>query len=131
MSDEKVLTKEIAEQFLADPYSVDVEEFTTIEDDAAEVLSECDWPLNLYGLIDLSDAAAEFLSKHKGGICLDGLSSLTDVAAESLSKYKREIHLNGLKSLSISAAKSIGQNGQNAQGRMGQELRLNLSLIHI
>ena len=28
MSDEKVLTKEIAEQFLADEYSVDLSEFT-------------------------------------------------------------------------------------------------------
>ena len=38
MSDEKVLTKEIAQQFLADEASVDLEEFTAIEDDAAEVL---------------------------------------------------------------------------------------------
>ena len=34
MSDEKVLTKEIAEQFLADEDSVDLSEFTTIEDAA-------------------------------------------------------------------------------------------------
>ena len=37
MSDEKVLTKEIAEQFLADEDSVDLSEFTAIEDEAAEV----------------------------------------------------------------------------------------------
>ena len=32
VSDEKVLTKEIAEQFLADEDSVDLGEFTAIED---------------------------------------------------------------------------------------------------
>lgn len=36
MSDEKVLTKEIAEQFLADEDSVDLSEFTAIEDDASD-----------------------------------------------------------------------------------------------
>jgi len=40
MSDEKILTKEIAEQFLADDESVDLSEFTAIEDGAAEVLSK-------------------------------------------------------------------------------------------
>ena len=40
MSDEKVLTKEIAEQFLADEESVSLWEFTAIEDDAAESLSK-------------------------------------------------------------------------------------------
>ena len=43
MSDEKVLTKEIAEQFLADEDSVGLSEFTAIEDEAAESLSKYDW----------------------------------------------------------------------------------------
>lgn len=38
MSDDEVLTKEIAEQFLADEDSVDLSEFTAIEDEAAQVL---------------------------------------------------------------------------------------------
>jgi hypothetical protein len=38
MSDGKVLTKEIAEQFLADEESVDLAEFTAIEDEAAEII---------------------------------------------------------------------------------------------
>ncbi len=42
MSDEKVLTKEIAEQFLNDDESVDLNEFTAIEDAAAESLSKHD-----------------------------------------------------------------------------------------
>ena len=40
MSDDKVLTKEIVEQFLADEDSVDLFDFTAIEDDAAESLSK-------------------------------------------------------------------------------------------
>lgn len=41
MSDENVLTKEIAEPFLTDEDSVDLDyEFTTIEDAAAETLTK-------------------------------------------------------------------------------------------
>ena len=40
MSDENVLTKEIAEQCLADEDSVDLSEFTAIEDEAAEIIGK-------------------------------------------------------------------------------------------
>ena len=40
MTEEKVLTKEIAEQFLADAKSVELSLFTTIEDAAAEILTK-------------------------------------------------------------------------------------------
>ena len=63
MSEEKVLTKEIAEQFLANNGSVDLSEFTEIEDTAAESLSKRWEHLYLNGLTELSDAAAESLSK--------------------------------------------------------------------
>jgi len=39
MSDKNVLTKEIAAQFVADEDSVEMEEFTAIEDDAAVILA--------------------------------------------------------------------------------------------
>jgi len=65
-----VLTKEIAEQFLEDEYSVDILEFTAIE-----------------------DAAAESLRKHRGRLDFESLTSLSDAAAESLSKVKR-LYLN-------------------------------------
>ena len=42
MSEEKVLTKEIAEQFIADEDSVDLYEYTKLDDDAAEILSTSD-----------------------------------------------------------------------------------------
>jgi hypothetical protein len=67
MSDEKVLTKEIAEQFLADEESVGLSECTAIEDAAAKSLSRYEGTsLFLAGLTSLSDTAAESLGKYKG-----------------------------------------------------------------
>jgi len=116
MSDEKVLTKEIAEQFSADEDSVDLNEFTAIEDAAAESLSkhEGEWTteawLLLDGLTELSDAAAESLSKHKGdGLRLNGLTELSDAAAEVLSNYEGDVALSGLSQLSDSAAVSLSK----------------------
>ena len=58
MSDEKVLTKEIAEQFLVDEYSVDLCEFTAIDDDAAKSLSKHQGSLYLFGLRSGNDFQA-------------------------------------------------------------------------
>lgn len=66
MSNEIVLTKEIADQFVADDDSVDLSAFTAFEDAAAESLSKHEGELYLHGLTSLSDAAAESLSKHEG-----------------------------------------------------------------
>ena len=83
MSDEKVLTEEIAEQFMVDEDSMYFNEFTTIEDAAAQSLSKHTGDmLYLNGLTSLSDAAAESLSKHEGHLWLRGLTSLSDAAAE-------------------------------------------------
>jgi len=60
---ENVLTKEIAEQFLADEYSVDISEFTELDDDAAESLSKHEGWLSLY-LDALPESAAEILRQH-------------------------------------------------------------------
>ena len=101
---EKMLTKEIAEEFLADDESVDLEEFTELDDDAAESLSKYEWGLYLRGLTSLSDAAAQSLSKHEGELELTGLTSLSDAAAESLSKHNGEFLVIGLTSLSDATA---------------------------
>lgn len=58
MSEENLLTKEIAEQFVEDEDSVDLSEFTTIEDGAAESLSKSGSSLWLNGLTTLSEYAA-------------------------------------------------------------------------
>ena len=87
MSDENVLTEEFAEQFVEDEYSDGdyLDEFTAIEDAAAESLSKYEGSLNLAGLESLSDAAAESLSKHVGdhewSLHLDGLTSLSDACS--------------------------------------------------
>ena len=63
MSDENVLTKEIAEQFLADDESVDLSEFTAIEDDAAESLGKHEGDLKV-DLYELPESAAQILRNH-------------------------------------------------------------------
>ena len=63
------LTKEIVE----DLDSVDLSEFTQLDDDAAEALAKHEGQLNLSGLTSLSDAAAEALAKHEGFLVLSGL----------------------------------------------------------
>ena len=80
-----VLTKEIAEKYAGG----NLESFTTIEDEAAEILSKHNegW-LYLAGLTELSDAAAESLSKTKLELVLTGLTTISDAAAESLSRHK-------------------------------------------
>jgi len=113
MSDENVLTKEIAEQFLAEVYGEWLETYfegyTAIEDSAAESLSKYEGDLTFH-ITELSDAAAESLSKHKGDLCLYGLTELSDAAAESLSKYEGYyISLNFLTHLSDAAAESFSK----------------------
>ena len=93
-----VLTVEIAEQYVAVNYfqrfvklftgSVDLFQFTSIEDAAAEVLAKHKGSLVLNGLTELSDAAAEALAKHKGWLDLGSLTELSDAQAESLAKHK-------------------------------------------
>jgi len=103
------LSQEIAQQFLKDEDSVNLDDFTSIEDAAAKSFSEYEGYLSLDGLTSLSDAAAESLSKHKGNLSLDGLTELSDAAAESLSKHKDELSLNGLTKLSDAAAESLSK----------------------
>ena len=81
---EKRLTKEIAEQFLVDDESVDLEEFTEIDDDAAERLSQHEDWLFLDGVKSLTDSAAESLACHGGHLSLRGLTTLSEAAAAKL-----------------------------------------------
>jgi len=94
MSEEKVLTKEIAEQFLKDD-SVKLETYSKIDDDAAEALSH-----------------------SSGTLFLDGLTELSDAAAESLASTKQSMFLRGIKKLSVNAAKSFSKH-QHSNGKQG------------
>jgi hypothetical protein len=115
------LTKEIAEQFLKNEKSVDLSEFTSVEDAAAKSLVITDAAaqalaqyhrrnLCLDGLTSLSDGAALALSQHKGNLELNGLTILSDGAAQALSQHKGGLlELNGLTILSDGAAQALGQ----------------------
>ena len=90
MTEEKVLNKEIAVQFLVDEYSVKLKEFTKLEDDAAKVLSKCESDLNLSGLKELSDSSATFLESFAQKIDLSGLSELSESAIVSFARSARK-----------------------------------------
>ena len=81
MSEEKVLTKEIAEQYLAD--------------NKEEIKNE----IYLPDYTSIDEAAADFLAniQTSGELNLDGLSEISDATAESLSNFQgTTLYLNGL-----------------------------------
>ena len=104
MSKAKILTKQIAERFLKDEDSVDLQRFTSIEDAAAQALAQHrGGDLDLDGLTSLSDAAAQALAQYEGTLSLNGLKKLSDAAAQALARHKGDyINLEGLTSLSDS-----------------------------
>ena len=63
MSKKNILTLEIAEKFLKEDDSVDLDQFTSIEESAAEALTKHKGSLHLNGLTTLSKAAASSLAK--------------------------------------------------------------------
>ncbi len=107
MSDKKVLTKEIAEQFLEDEDSVDLSEFTAIEDDAAEVLAGCKSDLDLPSLAALTDTSARSLGDHKGYLNLGGIPCLSNTAISHLVKHNGDVSLEQLQELDVEGAKLI------------------------
>ena len=74
---EKLLTKEIAQRFVVSPSSVDLSEYTELDDDAVAILSNGAFELALDGLQDISDPAAAILAKFEGRVSLEGLTSLS------------------------------------------------------
>lgn len=97
----------VAEQFLADPDSIDLTQILTLDDDAAEALAKHQGDLTLSSLTELSDRAANALAKHKGQLSLNSLSKLTDFAAEALSMHKGDLLYLGLTKLSDAAAEAL------------------------
>ena len=100
------LTLKVAQKFLQDNDAVDLREFNSIADAAAEALAEHEGSLRLTGLTTLSDAAlAEALAKHEGDLYLSGLTTLSDATAEALGKHEGEVELNGQAEAGYRAAK--------------------------
>lgn len=108
LSDVKVLTKSIVELFLDDPYSLDLDIYAVVENDAAEALSKYKgYHLNLSGLTSISEVTAKALSKYKGShLNLSGLTSISDAAAEALSKRNGELRFS-VSSFSNPSAKAL------------------------
>ena len=106
MSEEKVLTKEIAEHFINDVNSVNLHEFTKIDDAAAEILSKFNgYQLSISAVKELSVASAENLSNFIGDeINLDGLTELNFAVAKRLSKFEGLLRLDGITSLCVETA---------------------------
>ena len=103
------LDAEMAQSFLEDPDSVNLADFTSITDAAAEVLSRCQGELGLFRLTELTDAAAEALSNLQGDLCLGGLTKLTDFAAEAFSKHQGGLELSGLTELTEVTADALSK----------------------
>lgn len=103
----KILTAEIAEQFLKNSDAVALSKFTTIEEEAAPVLARYKGRrLNLMGLTSLSDTAANALSQYNGGrINLAGVKSLSSVAAQALTQ--QDLVLDSLRNLSNATAQVL------------------------
>lgn len=87
MNNNDVLTKEIAAQFMKEPGSVELYDFTEIEGEAAEILSKHEGDLDLYALITVSDNAAQSLGQHKGQLILSEIRYLSLAAAKSLAQH--------------------------------------------
>jgi uncharacterized damage-inducible protein DinB len=126
MSDEKVLTKEIAEQFLEDDESVDLSEFTAIEDEAAEVLIRCTEHLDLSGIRYLSDRSAESLTKSLATISLHSLASISETSAEVLGASENvsiySVSLDLIKQQSVDSLDKFVKAKINACGRLQIDL---------
>lgn len=124
MNKANVLTKSIAEQFLANSESVDLRMFPAIEDDAAAVLGASDSVLELDGLAGLSDAAADGLSKAGGSLLsMNGLTGLSDAAAKALGRFRGELALDGISDISSAACLSLmkGEGGRSLKGLVSIE----------
>jgi hypothetical protein len=105
-----VLTKEIAEQFMANPDAVKLDGFSSITLDAAEVLADCDDYLDLGSLTNLPDEVAKRLGQSTCAISLNGLKELSEELAIALSENRGGfLDLKGLTKISDKAAVAIAK----------------------
>ena len=109
MGDEKVLTKEIAEQFLLGEGTIN--QYQTIDSpETAKLLATAECDLKFEGLTRLNlDIAAE-LNQHTGGdLWLDGLLELPLDLAQVLSKHVGRITFDSVADLDVETATAIAQ----------------------
>jgi hypothetical protein len=127
MSEEqKVLTKDIAQQYSDGKLDIFTSRFSSLEPEAAEILVSaapvdnlveegCEPGLYLTGLTELSEDVASALAKvgaskfEESRIYLSGLKTLSAPAAKALASCRATLDLSGLTSVSESVAESLGQ----------------------
>jgi len=91
----KPLTREDAERFVADPESVTLSTYTSVEDDAASLLCEHNGDLELDGVTSLNLSTARILAQFEGEtLSLCGLSEIPRDAAEILSSAMASLQLD-------------------------------------
>ena len=96
VTEDKVLTRDEAERFVADPESVNLCEYASLKDDASAILASSREDLCLDGLKEISATAAQALIPHTGAVSLESLDNLTPSAAQFLSRHAgplRELNL--------------------------------------
>lgn len=72
---------------------LDLTEFTSITEEAAELVAAVEDAVDLRNLEEISDTVAEILSRHKGSLDLGGLKSISVAAAAALAKHDGWLHL--------------------------------------
>ncbi len=109
----KKLTLEVVQRYLRNEKiqgkQIYTASYSTIDDAAAERLTQHDGPLFLNGLIELSESAAQSLAKHKHMLNLTGLVNLPATVAEKLGQHEGVLVLDGLTELPESVAEKLGQ----------------------
>lgn len=112
MNKPNILTLEIAERFLKNNNSVDLDQFTYIEEPAAEALSKHKGSLSLDGITTLSKAAASSLARAEpslgehNALSFKSLVPSNDVTKQ-LAKYQGNQIVFGLTSIDLSFAKAM------------------------
>lgn len=109
MPDNKTLTVEIAREW---NQNSSLKEYTSIDDDAAEVLvGYKDADLDFDGITSISPKTVQILSKHIS-LGFKGLSTIGNEVASALSDFNGFLDLSGITSLSVAAAQSITKSAQ-------------------
>ena len=98
------LTSQVATKFLEDE-SVDLCDFNSIDEKAAEMLSRHEGVLNLSGLNSMAENIAKHLSEHQGFLNLSGLRVLHENVAKLLVKHVGDLALSGVEELSAETSK--------------------------
>ena len=112
------ITLKIAIQFLLNHYSVDTQNYSAINDDAAEEITKyndtkssfsSEPELNLRGLDSLSKNSANSLAKFKGDLNLSGLTAISTEVSDALAYHRGTLYLSGLETLSEESATNLAK----------------------